>query len=113
EQNLTENVAELIKQVKEKRYRAKLIRRQYIPKANGKLRGLGIHATSDKLLQKVVSRILEAIYDQDFLASNYGYRPKLGPSDEVRELSGELQFGLYNYVVEADIKSYFDSIEHQ
>jgi len=113
EKNLAENVVELIKQVKEKRYRAKLIRRQYIPKANGKLRGLGIPATSDKLLQKVATRILEAIYEQDFLPSNYGYRPKLGPQDAVRELSRELQFGPYRYVVEADIKSYFDSIEHE
>lgn len=112
EENLTENVAELIKQVKEKRYRAKLIRRQYIPKANGKLRGLGIPATSDKLLQKVATRILEAIYEQDFLTSSYGYRPNRGPQDAVRDLSKELQFGSYKYLVEADIRAYFDSIEH-
>ena len=112
EENLEENVEELIKQVKEKRYRAKLIRRQYIPKANGKLRGLGIPATSDKLLQKVTARILEAIYEQDFLSSSYGYRPNRGPQDAVRDLSEELQFGPYSYIVEADIRSYFDTIEH-
>jgi RNA-directed DNA polymerase len=113
EENLQENVEELIKQVRVKRYRAKLIRRQYIPKANGKLRGLGIPATSDKLLQKVATRTLEAIYEQDFLPSNYGYRPNLCPQDAVRDLSRELQFGPYNFLVEADIKSYFDSIEHE
>lgn len=110
--NLEQNVEELIKQVKEKRYRAKLIRRQYIPKANGKLRGLGIPSTSDKLLQKVATRILETIYEQDFLASSYGYRTNRGPQDAVRDLSRELQFGPYKFLVEADIKSYFDSIEH-
>jgi len=112
EENLEQNVEELIKQVKEKRYRAKLIRRQYIPKPNGKLRGLGIPAISDKLLQKVVTLILEAIYEQDFLPSNYGYRPNRGPQDAVRDLSQELQFGPYSYIVEADIRAYFDSIEH-
>jgi RNA-directed DNA polymerase len=112
EENLQENVEELIKQVREGRYRAKLIRRQYIPKANGKLRGLGIPATSDKLLQKAVVRILEAIYEQDFLSVSYGYRPNRGPQDAVRDLSQELQFGPYSYIVEADIRSYFDTIQH-
>ncbi|MFY9225271.1 MAG: group II intron reverse transcriptase/maturase [Blastocatellia bacterium] len=112
EQNLQQNVEELIKEVKEKTYRAKLIRRQYIPKANGKIRGLGIPATSDKLLQKMVARILEAIYEQDFLASSYGYRPKLSPHNAIKDLEKQLQFGSYNFIVEADIKSYFDSIQH-
>lgn len=112
EQGLQQNVEELIKQVKEKRYRTKLIRRQYIPKANGKLRGLGIPATSDKLLQKKVSRILEAIYEQDFFPSSFGYRPKKSPQDAVKALGEELQFGSYRYIVEADIKSYFDTIQH-
>lgn len=112
EENLQQNVEELIEQVKENRYRAKLIRRQYIPKANGKLRGLGIPATSDKLLQKMVARILEAIYEQDFLASSYGYRPKRSPQDAVKELGEQLQFGSYRFIVEADIKSYFDTIQH-
>jgi RNA-directed DNA polymerase len=112
EENQQENVEELIRQVREGKYRAKLIRRQYIPKANGKRRGLGIPATSDKLLQKVVARILEAIYEQDFLSSSYGYRPNRGPQDAVRELSQELQFGPYSYIVEADIRSYFDTIQH-
>ena len=112
EQNVQQNVEELIKQVKEKTYRAKLIRRQYIPKANGKIRGLGIPATTDKLLQKMVARILEAIYEQDFLASSYGYRPKLSPHNAIKDLEKQLQFGSYNFIVEADIKSYFDSIQH-
>ncbi|MEW6736767.1 MAG: reverse transcriptase domain-containing protein [Acidobacteriota bacterium] len=104
---------ELIKQVREGKYRAKLTRRQYIPKpGTNKQRPLGIAATSDKLLQKVVARILEAIYEQDFLPSSYGYRPNRGPQDAVRDLTRELQFGPYNFIVEADIRSYFDTIQH-
>src|SRR5213075_1492617 len=88
-ENLLENVEALIEQVRKERYRAKLVRRQYIPKANGKLRPLGIPATADKVLQKVVARILDAIYEEDFLPISYGYRPSLGPQDAVRDLSRE------------------------
>lgn len=113
EQNLQQNVEELVKQLRTGRYRAKLIRRQYIPKpGTNKQRPLGIPAISDKLLQKVVARILEAIYEQDFLPSSYGYRPNRGPKDAVRDLGQELQFGPYSYIVEADIRSYFDTIQH-
>jgi group II intron reverse transcriptase/maturase len=60
----------------------------------------------------VVARILEAIYEQDFLSCSYGYRPNRSPQDAVRDLSQELQFGPYRYIVEADIRSYFDTINH-
>jgi len=112
-QNLDENIHQLVENLKKKRYRAKLVRRQYIPKANGKLRPLGIPATEDKLLQLAVKRILEAIYEQDFLESSYGYRPNIGALDAVEKLSNELQFGKYNYVLEADIKGFFDNINHE
>ena len=65
-------------------------------------------ATEDKLLQMAVARILDAIYEPDFLPSSYGYRKKIGARDAVRDLTRHLQFGPYNYVVEADIKGYFD-----
>jgi len=66
-------------------YRAKLVLRKYIPKVGGKLRPLGIPAIADKLLQLAVAKILEAIYEQDFLKSSYGYRPKRGAKDAVSE----------------------------
>jgi len=67
EPNLDENIRQLVERLKRKNYRANLVRRQSIPKTDGRLRPLGIPATEDKLLQLAVTRILEAIYEQDFL----------------------------------------------
>ena len=65
-------------------------------------------AIEDKLLQLAVTRILQAIYEQDFLRCSYGYRPKVGALDAVDWLTIKLQFGQYHFVVEADIKGFFD-----
>jgi RNA-directed DNA polymerase len=108
EQNLDENIHQLVEDLKQKRYRAKLVRRVLIPKENGKTRPLGIPAIQDKLLQVAVKRLLEAIYEHDFSRSSFGYRPNLGALDAVDELTIKLQFGRYNFVVEADIKGFFD-----
>ena len=113
EKNLEENIRQLVERLKKGIYRAKLVRRQYIPKGEGKFRALGIPATEDKLLQLAVKRILETIYEQDFLRCSYGYRPKTGALDAVDKLTVKLQFGRYEYVVEADIKGYFDNIDHE
>ncbi|MFZ5534583.1 MAG: group II intron reverse transcriptase/maturase, partial [Patescibacteria group bacterium] len=112
EQNLDGNIHQLVDELKRKRYRAKNVLRRYIPKGNGKLRPLGIPATQDKLLQIAVKRILEAIFEQDFLLCSYGYRPNVGILDAVDKLTVKLQFGKYNYVVEADISGFFDNIDH-
>jgi group II intron reverse transcriptase/maturase len=113
EENLEENIGQLVERLKRKSYRAKLVRRQYIPKGEGKFRPLGIPATEDKLLQVAVKRILEAIYEQDFLRCSYGYRPNVGALHAVDKLTVKLQFGQYNFIVEADIKGYFDNIDHE
>lgn len=112
EQHLEANIHQLVEDLKRKRYRAKNVLRRYIPKGNGKWRPLGIPAIQDKLLQIAVKRILEAIFEQDFLNCSYGYRPGVGVLDAVDKLTVKLQFGRYNYVVEADISGYFDNIDH-
>ncbi|WP_425800848.1 group II intron reverse transcriptase/maturase [Desulfitobacterium sp. Sab5] len=109
---LNQNLANLAEQLVGKRYRAKLVRRVDIPKGEGKTRPLGIPAIADKLVQSAAARILETIYEQDFLASSYGYRPKLSAHTAIKNLSKELNFGDYSYIVEADIKGFFQNIDH-
>lgn len=110
--NLDTNLERLVERLKEKRYRAKLIKRRYIPKGNGKQRPLGIPALEDKIVQKGTAMILSAIYEQDFLDCSYGYRQGRGAKDAVSDLAFQLQFGVYGYIVEADVKGYFDNISH-
>jgi RNA-directed DNA polymerase len=67
----------------------------------------------DKLLQLAVKRILQAIYEPDFLRCSYGYRPNVGALDAIDKLTIKLQFGRYHYVVEADIRAFFDTLDHE
>lgn len=113
EKNLEENLADLVKRLKQKRYRAQLVKRKYIKKPNGKLRPLGIPALEDKILQVAVANILNAIYGQDFLTCSYGYRKGIGPHDALEDLRESLQFGKYHWVVEADIRGFFDNLVHE
>jgi RNA-directed DNA polymerase len=110
--DLKKNIISLIERVKIGKYRARFVRRKYIKKQNGKLRPLGIPTIEDKLLQAAVARILGAIYEQDFIKASYGYRPGRGPKEVVRELTDQLR-EKYSYVVEADIKGFFDHLNHE
>jgi len=111
ERHLESNLADLEGRLKRKAYRARLVRRTYIPKGNGKVRPLGIPVLEDKLLQMAVTQILLAIYEMDFLPCSYGYRPGVSAHDAIKALSNELQFGGHHFVVEADIKGFFDNIQ--
>src|SRR5262249_14537807 len=110
ERDLEANLTDLEERLKRKGYRARLVRRKYIPKGKGKLRPLGIPLIDDKLLQTAVTQILQAIYERDFLPCSYGYRPEVSAHDAIKDLTKELQFGGHHFLVEADIKGYFDNI---
>ena len=110
--DLVDNVGDLWERVKRGSYRAKLVRRRHISKEGGKTRPLGIPVVEDKLLQIAVSRILNAIYEPIFLACSWAYRSGRNAREAVRTLTQELQFGDYGYIVEIDIKSFFDRIDH-
>jgi RNA-directed DNA polymerase len=109
---LTERLRDLVGRLKAGRYRARLIRRKQIPKGEGKTRPLGIPVTEDKLLQLAAARILGAIYEADFLNSSWGYRPKRNARAASKVLAGALGTGGYGWVVEADIRGYFEHIDH-
>jgi RNA-directed DNA polymerase len=110
--NLQGNIEALVQRLKTKRYRAKLVRRGSIPKANGTERPLGIPALEDKLVQLACAKLLAAIYEQDFLDCRYGYRSGRGAWDAVRDLTFDLQYGRYGYLVEADNKGFFEHMDH-
>ena len=111
-ENLNSNIEDLHKRLVEMRYRAPKVRRTYIPKANGKMRPLGIPCLEDKIVQRAVTDILNAAFDGDFMYTSYGYRKNKGAKDAIKDLTSELQFGRYAYVVEADIKGFFDNLNH-
>lgn len=111
EQNLEANLRDLERRLKQKSYHARLVRRKYIPKGQGKRRPLGIPTLEDKLVQSAVAQILSAIYEADFLPCSCGYRPARSAHDAVRELTDTLFFGRYEFVYEADIKGFFEHLD--
>lgn len=112
-ENLAVNIENVVQALKNKTYRAKMVRRVYIDKGNGKKRPLGIPVVSDKMIQRAVAKILEAIYEPKFSKHSYGYRPHTGAQKAVKDVTKELNFGKYGYVVEADISGFFDAIDHR
>ena len=115
EEDLDEHIRDLVAGLKRHRYRAPDVRRVYIPKAGNpeKLRPLGIPTVEDRLLQAGVARIMSAIYEADFLDCSYGFRPGRRAHDALAVIRQEVIAGRANWVVEADIRGYFDAIGHE
>lgn len=112
EANFLENIVDLTKRLKGKRYRAKLVKRVYIPKSNGKMRPLGLPSVEDKLVQGVAARILGSIYEADFHQNSFGYRRNRKAWDALDKIRRYGTFEKINFVVEADIRGFFDNIDH-
>ena len=114
EQNLEENLAKLVKQMKNGSYRPNPTRRVYIPKeTKGKMRPLGISCYEDKLVENAIAQILEQIYEPKFYKENYGFCPNRNCHQAVRETIEMVQYRKTNYVVEADIRGFFDNVNHE
>jgi len=113
EAKIDANLKELVERLKRKSYKPQASLRVYIPKANGKMRPLGIAAYEDKLVQSALGRILMAVYEPKFLNFMYGFRPKLGCHDALKELARKIEKGKTSYIVDADIKGFFNNIDHE
>lgn len=113
ELHLNANLEDLVARMKRFSYRPQAVRRVYIPKANGKLRPLGIPAIEDKIVQMGIARILTAIYEADFLDCSYGFRPDRSCHDALDRLDKIIMKHPINHVIDADIKGFFDNVNHE
>lgn len=111
-QDLEGNLSDLHRRVHAGAYRAKPSRRVYIAKADGRLRPLGIATLEDKLLQRAVAEVLSAIYESDFVGFSYGFRPGRSPHRALDALAVGIERRRVNWVLDADIRDYFGSLDH-
>jgi len=110
-ERLDDNVRSLHERLRGQRYRHQPIRRVHIPKEPGKTRPIGISATEDKIVQHAIAEVLGAIYEQDFLPCSFGFRPGRSAHDAIRYLDRVVHKERVTCILEADIRSYFDSID--
>jgi group II intron reverse transcriptase/maturase len=112
EERLEENLRSLLDRFKSGEYKAPPVRRTYVPKGDGSQRPIGIPTFEDKVLQRAVTMVLEAVYEQDFLPCSYGYRPGRSAHQALEDLWQGLMGMGGGWVLEVDIKGFFDSISH-
>lgn len=108
-----ERIPQLLAAFKSGNYRAPNIRRVYIPKGDGKQRPLGLPTIEDKILQMAVTRILTPIFEQEFYDSSYGFRPGKSQHQALDRLFKEVSFEGKRYIIDADMKNYFGTIDHE
>ena len=109
--DLESNLLDLHGRLKSKRYRHQPIRRVHIPKDGGRTRPIGISALEDKVVQGAVRKLLEAIYEQDFSDCSFGFRPGRNAHGAIRALDKAVHRGGVSWILEADIMSFFDSLD--
>ena len=112
-QNLEENLRDLSDRLKRGAYRAKPVRRAFIPKADGRQRPLGIPALEDKIVQRSAAEVLGAVYEVDFLGFSYGFRPGRNPHNALDALTVGLVRKKVSWVLDADIRGFFDAVDHE
>lgn len=112
-QDLERRLGDLHRRLKARQYRHQPIRRVHIPKGKGKTRPIGIGTTEDKIVQGALREVLEAVYEQDFYDCSYGFRPGRSAHDAVRALKEAMGYGRTSWILEADIVSFFDSVDRK
>jgi RNA-directed DNA polymerase len=112
-EDLEANLRDLAARLKRGAYRAQPVRRAYILKTDGRQRPLGIPALEDKIVQRAVVEVLNAIYEQDFLGFSYGFRPGRSPHQALDALAVGISMKKVNWVLDADIRSFFDTLKHE
>lgn len=113
EATLRANLLDLLERIKSGRYQAPPVRRAYIPKADGTQRPLGIPTLEDKVAQRAIVMVLEAVYEQDFLDCSYGFRRGRSAHQALQDLRNACMDGRLRWVLDVDIRKYFDTISHE